>query len=89
MNVRELIDYLHDMDGEMEVFCGYDYGDRGHNIVAEEVEEVTEETVVWSDYHRMYKLQKGDDCDDFDEETIYGDDMDEDDEKVKKVVFLM
>lgn len=72
MTVSELIEELQylerDGKGELEVKFAYNYGDHWRTQVAEDVKEVTEQLVTYSDYHSMDKVINLDYMDDEDEE---------------------
>lgn len=79
MNVQELIDQLTDMNPETEVMFQYNFGDYWRTEVAAEVKGVSNDEVVYSEYHRMHKVvsQMGD-----------RDEDDEDERETKRVVIL-
>ena len=56
MNVGELKRELSFFDDEQEVFFAFPSGDYWGTTQAREVEDLTEEKVTWSDYHRSHKL---------------------------------
>lgn len=62
MLVKDLIAKLQEQDPEAEVGFAYDYGDHWNTLVVGTVDEVTEQEVVYSDYHRSDKLRYQD-CD--------------------------
>jgi hypothetical protein len=65
MRVRELIELLQDMDGDLEVHLVYNYGDHWRTEVAPAVDTVDVAMIVHSDYHEMDRLIDDDsDCDD-------------------------
>lgn len=76
MKVAELRRQLSFFDDEQEVFFAFPSGDYWGTTQAHEVDEVSEEKVVWSDYHRTHKLV------DEDREDRYEDD------ELKEVVVL-
>lgn len=61
MTVAELREELERFDDETEVMFAYDYGDHPHTIVADSIAEVDNGTVVWSSYHRTYKVAEDED----------------------------
>jgi len=63
MTVKELIESLQDFDPNMEVKFAYNFGDYWGTEVANNVTEIDEGQVRYSDYHRMDKV-----VDDIDEE---------------------
>ena len=57
MTVRELIETLQELpDQDKQVVFAFNYGDRQKTLVVEGVTEIDETRVVWSDYHRSFKL---------------------------------
>jgi hypothetical protein len=56
MTVKELIEKLQDFDPQMEVEFAYNYGDYWRTEVTKHITEVEEETITYSDYHRMNKV---------------------------------
>jgi len=56
MKVKELINQLQDFDEELEVCFSYNYGDYPKTMVAENIHDVDESEVVYSDYHRMNRI---------------------------------
>lgn len=56
MTVQELIRRLEGCDPDAEVLLAYDYGDRSNTQVAQRVDRADEDTVVWSEYHRRWKV---------------------------------
>ena len=60
MNVVELKDLLESFDDETPVVFAYNYADRAGTIVTEFIDEGREESVVFSQYHRQYKLAESD-----------------------------
>lgn len=75
MTVKSLIALLKQMDQNADVMFAYNYGDYWRTVVMEDVEQVEEEKVVWSDYHDKYKEdpkraeEQDDDDDDDDDEN--------------------
>ena len=61
--VEELIEWLQECDPEAKVMFSYNYGDHWNSEVAQEPDEVTEEKVTWSDYHRAWKVESSDEDD--------------------------
>ena len=53
MKVAELIKKLQDLDEEMTIHIGYDYGDHCHGTVTPEIKEVKEMIVAPSSYYQM------------------------------------
>ena len=53
MTVGELIELLEEMPADSEVGFAYDYGDHCHATVVQPVQEVVEEEIMHSEYHRM------------------------------------
>jgi hypothetical protein len=78
MTVQELIEKLEGFDPQMEVEFAYNYGDHWRTEVTKHITEVDEETVTYSDYHRMNKVVDG----------IEEDDEEEYDKDEKMVVLL-
>jgi hypothetical protein len=64
MKVKDLIEALKGMDGELDVHFAYGYGDYWNTTVAPCVGRVDMGFVKFSDYHRMDQLVEPD----FDEE---------------------
>ena len=60
MTVEELIAELSDHDPEQEVYFSYDFGDRPHTHVAEEVRGVDETFIEKSSQHQMFKVIQDD-----------------------------
>ena len=58
MKVSELIAKLKKFDGDLPVRLAQPTHDHWRNEVAVEVERVSEESLVWSDYHEEYKLPR-------------------------------
>jgi len=83
MTVQELIEKLQDFDPQMEVEFAYNYGDYWRTEVAKHITEVDEETVTYSDYHRMNKVVDGREDDDEEE------DNEEEYDKDEKMVVLL
>ncbi len=67
MTVKELIESLEGFDPNMEVKFAYNYGDYWGTEVANDVRDVDEGMVKYSDYHRMDKVVD----DDGDNEEFY------------------
>jgi hypothetical protein len=66
MTVDELIAELQLMPKDAEVHFAYNYGDHWRTQVAPTVDSVDMGKVKFSDYHRMPKVDEGDD--DYDDE---------------------
>jgi hypothetical protein len=56
MTVKELMNTLEDFDPNMEVKFAYNFGDYWGTEVANNVTEIDEGQVRYSDYHRMDKV---------------------------------
>jgi hypothetical protein len=56
MTVKKLIDLLQDFDENMEVKFAYNFGDYWRTEVANDITEIDESQVRYSDYHRMDKV---------------------------------
>jgi len=56
MTVEELREMLESYDDDMPVVFAFSSGDYWHSDVAENVTEVEELEVTYSDYHRKFKL---------------------------------
>jgi hypothetical protein len=56
MTVAELIEALKTCDQEAKVVFSYDYGDYTHTTVADVVNEMSSQDVVYSDYHNKLKV---------------------------------
>ena len=67
MTVKELMESLEGFDPNMEVKFAYNYGDYWGTEVANDVRDVDEGMVKYSDYHRMDKVVD----DDGDNEEFY------------------
>jgi hypothetical protein len=63
MTVNELKEYLEQFDGDMEVKFSYNFGDYWKTQVAEDISDVEEGYVKYSDYHRMDKIDEDEDED--------------------------
>jgi hypothetical protein len=63
MTVNELKEYLEQFDGDMEVKFSYNFGDYWRTQVAEDISDVEEGYVKYSDYHRMDKIDEDEDED--------------------------
>jgi hypothetical protein len=63
MKVSELKEILEDFDDDTEVYFAYNYGDYWHTTVADKVNEVGMEDLVYSEYHQSMKI-----CEDNDDE---------------------
>jgi Fe-S-cluster formation regulator IscX/YfhJ len=71
MNVKELIDHLSNFDEDLPVYFAYDYGDYWGSVVANNVSEVDNETLIFSPYHnRMKRMDENEDPDESDEKTV-------------------
>jgi len=72
MKVSELIEQLKGMDQNLPVYFKYEYGDYWGSVVADEVNEVEEQTLGYSSYHQSMAVRKDadDDCDEDDEKTV-------------------
>lgn len=53
MKVADLKEQLENLDPEMEVHIGYDYGDHSHTTVTPAAVDAAECLVKRSEYHRM------------------------------------
>ena len=58
MTVNELKELLNQFDGEMEVKFAYNSGDYWRTQVAKDITDVEEGNTVYSDYHRMDKVDE-------------------------------
>ena len=56
MQVKELIEALQGMDGDLEVHFSYCYGDHWRTEVAPKVSSIDMGIVAYSEYHRMDKV---------------------------------
>lgn len=56
MKVRELIEALQYMDGDLDVHFSYNYGDHWRTEVAPRVSNIDMGIVEYSEYHRMPKV---------------------------------
>ena len=56
MKKQDLIAQLSCFDDEDDICFAFPSGDYWGNFIAKEVSDITEEQVVWSDYHNSYKL---------------------------------
>ncbi len=74
---RQLIELLQNQDLDLPVVFAYNYGDHWHTTVLGQVENVEEGFAEWSDYHDMFKQPKED-----------SPDIEEEDEKVSRVLIL-
>ena len=63
MTVNELKEYLEQFDGDMEVKFSYNFGDYWKTQVAEDISDVEEGYVKYSDYHRMDQIDEDEDED--------------------------
>jgi hypothetical protein len=63
MTVNELKEYLEQFDGEMEVKFSYTSSDYWRTQVAQDISDVEEGYVTYSDYHRMNKVSEDQDDD--------------------------
>jgi hypothetical protein len=81
MQVKELIEALQGMDGDLEVHFSYCYGDHWRTEVAPKASRVNEGIVAYSEYHRMDKLVE-------DEEDCYDEDTGDYKEQVRRVVVI-
>lgn len=82
MTKLELINDLEGFDDDAEVHFVYDYGDRHHTDVASVVGETEEGTIVWSEYHRDFKVV---DAEDHDDDVAHGRSRER---EVKSVILL-
>lgn len=64
MTVAELIEWLKKCDPDQEVHFAYPSGDYWRTKVSEEVGNVNEKLVSWSEYHRKYAIAKNSDSTD-------------------------
>lgn len=64
MNVKELREKLSEYADDTEVHFSYDYRDRNHTLVTEEVVRVRSTEIVYSDYHDQTKIADDSDYDD-------------------------
>jgi hypothetical protein len=55
MTVGEMIEELKNFDENDKVVIGYDFGNRSGTQVREAVKYVEDQSVEWSDYHKMLK----------------------------------
>lgn len=78
MKKIDLINLLSEFNDEDDICFAFPSGDYWGNVLAKDVSDITEEQVVWSDYHNSYKL--------IDEEKIEEGWYEND--KMKKVVVL-
>jgi hypothetical protein len=62
--VERLIEYLEECDPEAKVLFAYSSGDYWGSEVASEPDEVIEDQVVWSEYHRTWKVVSDEDDED-------------------------
>jgi hypothetical protein len=81
MTVKKLIDLLQDFDENMEVKFAYNFGDYWRTEVANNITEIDEGQVKYSDYHRMDKVV----VDNYDDDN---DDDGEEQDDTKTVVLL-
>jgi hypothetical protein len=60
MNVKELIEALQEQvengNGDMEIKFAYNYGDHWRSQVCEGINNISQVTVKYSDYHSMDKI---------------------------------
>jgi hypothetical protein len=56
MKVKDLIEALQSMDGDLDVHFSYNYGDHWRTEVAPRVSNVDMGIVQYSEYHRMPKV---------------------------------
>ena len=63
MTVKELIESLEGFDPNMEVKFAYNYGDYWGTEVANNIRDIDEGQVRYSEYHRMDKVTDYDDED--------------------------
>jgi hypothetical protein len=76
MKVSELIEILKTQDQELPVYFAYEYGDYWGSVVASEVTEINEQTLVYSEYHQRMAVPSD------------SEDVDEDDAKSKCAIVL-
>lgn len=69
MKVKDLIEALNGMDGELDVHFAYGYGDYWNSTVAPRIGNVTMGEVEYSEYHRMDQLVERDDEDEEESEA--------------------
>ena len=58
ITVEELREMLDDYDDDTKVVLSYNYGDYQRTMVACAVTEVEEDSVCYSDYHQMAKVDE-------------------------------
>ena len=56
MKVSDLIEELKQFNDDTEVMFSYNYGDHCNTSVAQKINSVYENEVVYSDYHNMHKM---------------------------------
>ncbi len=54
MKVKDLMEYLEDMDPDLEVVFAYGSGDYWGSIVTNEINDVVEKWIGWDEYHRKF-----------------------------------
>ena len=69
LTVGQLIEKLKNLDPALPVLTAYPAGDHWRNTLAGVVHRVTEEEVVWSDYHEQWKMPKDSRDDDHEKST--------------------
>jgi hypothetical protein len=69
MKVRHLIELLKNLDEKQEVGFAYNYGDYGKTAVVSDIRLVDYSHVVYSGYHRMYRLADENDIQDEENEV--------------------
>ena len=70
ITVREFIAALEKLPQDHPVRIGYPYGDRPNTIVTVGIAGAEEEEVVWSEYHRDFKLASERDSDEESYEAV-------------------
>jgi hypothetical protein len=70
MTVAELIEQLKDMNQNAEVHFAHGSGDYWRTVVAPKVDMVSEGYVKYSEYHRMDKIDDGDEIDESAREVV-------------------
>ena len=68
MTVAQLIKMLSYFDDDQEVYLSFPSGDYWGTTLASEVNSVDSCNVVWSEYHRTYKLVAEDDEEKYEDE---------------------
>ncbi len=58
ITVDELKEMLDDFEGDMKVVFSYNYGDHWNTAVAENIGEVEDNFIKYSDYHRKAKVSE-------------------------------